>query len=436
MKIVSTYSVKIKNYNKVFRDTVGIYRKAVDFFIQVCLQEWDALSTTKGHLNQKRYVEVCTHRTRQNPKPKYDFDSAFYKFPTYLRRAAVTAALGLVSSYKANLANYEADPCGKPPRPPKAGNVYPAMYKDNCFVRTGTYTAQVKVLIRNTWDWLPVELKKTDVDYILRQCKNRKECVPTLRRRGKEWFLDFAFEESVALNNTPVPDRTIIAVDLGINSACACSVMKSDGTIIGRKFLSLPREQDSLTHAINRIKKAQQHGAKDTPRLWAKAKGINHDIAVKTATFIVDTAVLWNADVIVFERLELKGKKRGSKKQRLHLWKAQEVQSVVEHAAHRRGMRISHVCAWNTSKLAYDGSGAVKHGVDGNYSVCRFQNGKVYNCDLSASYNIGARYFIREILKSLPETARLDIEAKVPQCSKRTTCTFSTLLDLNAALAA
>ena len=140
--------------------------------------------------------------------------------------------------------------------------------------------------------------------------------------------------------------------------------------------------------------------------------------------------------MIVFEHLNLSGKKKGSKKQCLHLWKAQYVQSIVEHKAHRLSMRISRVCAWGTSKLAYDGSGAVERGGDGNYSICRFRSGKIYNCDLSASYNIGARYFIREILKSLPETVRLEAEAKVPQLSRRITCTFSTLLSLNTVLVA
>ena len=102
-------------------------------------------------------------------------------------------------------------------------------------------------------------------------------------------------------------------------------------------------------------------------------------------------------------------------------------------------MRIRRICAWGTSKFAYDDSGMVLRGKDADlatYSVCKFTNGKIYNCDLSASYNIGARYFIREILKSLDESLRLDIEAKVPRCSKRSTCTLSTLISLSAALAA
>ena len=62
------------------------------------------------------------------------------------------------------------------------------------------------------------------------------------------------------------------------------------------------------------------------PRLWAKAKGINDSIAVKTATFIMDLAVYYSAHVIVMEKLDLKGRKHGSKKQRLHHWRAQYVQ--------------------------------------------------------------------------------------------------------------
>ena len=47
---------------------------------------------------------------------------------------------------------------------------------------------------------------------------------------------------------------------------------------------------------------------------------------------------------------------------------------------------------------------------------------------LSASYNIGARYFIREILKPLPETERSSLEAKVPAVKRRTSCVYADLL--------
>lgn len=170
MKIVSAYSVKIKHYNHIFKDTVSVYRDAVDFLIDLCLKEWNGISVLKGVLQKKQYIEQLCHKTADNPVIKYsDFDRLFYKFPSYLRRSAIS-------------------------------------------------------------------------------------------------------------------------------------------------------------------------------------------------------------------------------------------------------------------------SGIVERGVNGNYSICRFQDGKTYHCDLSASYNIGARYFVREIIKSLPETERLRTGAKVPQCVRRSTCTFSTLISLNAEL--
>lgn len=94
-----------------------------------------------------------------------------------------------------------------------------------------------------------------------------------------------------------------MGVDLGINNACVCTITDSNDTIYSIKFLSLPAETDYLNHAINCIKKAQQHGASKTPWLQTVANGINEDIAVKTANFILDTAVSHNVDVIAFERL-------------------------------------------------------------------------------------------------------------------------------------
>ena len=441
MKVFSTYGVKIKHYNHIFKDTISIYRDAVEFLIKVCLTEWDGLSRINGNLLQQQYVERLCHKTANHPNVKYSsFDKKFYKFPSYLRRGAINEALGKVSSYQSNLANWEASDAkmrGKKPSYPKAGFVYPCLYKKVMYEQTGVYEARIKVYVRNTWDWITVSLRKSDMDYINRRCHTGKKCAPTLQKRGREWYLDFPLEENITLKNSDIEKQTIVAVDLGIHSSATVSVMRSDGTVLGRHFCKLPKEYDSLSHAINRIKKAQQYGNHKTPRLWARAKGLNRDIAVKTAEFIVEIALRYHADVIVFEHLDRSGKKRGSKKQNLHLWRSQLVQSIVEHKAHRLGIRISHICAWGTSRLAFDGSGRVLRGKEAgfcSYSLCQFPNGKVYNCDLMASYNIGSRYFVRELLKSLPVKERLALEAKVPQVAKRSTCTLSTLIRLNAEL--
>lgn len=110
-----------------------------------------------------------------------------------------------------------------------------------------------------------------------------------------------------------------------------------------------------------------------------------------------------------------------------------DIQNTVTSLAHQYGMRIAHICAWNTSKLAYDGSGEVLRGnrvsATTPYDMCKFTNGKMYNCDLSASYNIGARYIIRELIKVLP-----DIMTEVSDIGSGTTRTLSTLWSVNSVM--
>ena len=444
MKTKAMYSQKIKHYNHVFKETVEAYRDAVTFFISVCMEEWDIISFQTSPLRRMNALEAMSHPTAKRPDVPHCFDDAdkrFYKFPSYLRRAACMEAIGKVSSYKSSLANWKKSRNEKKPNAPVAGYIYPCLYHENMYREGEGYTARIKVYVHNTWDWITVQLRKSDIDYIRRHCSDMKQSSPTLQKRGKEWYLDFLYEKEVKLTDKPVWEQTVLAVDLGINSACTCSALLSDGTVVGRRFLHLPAEEDCLKKSIGRIKKAQQHGNRKTPRLWAVTKGINDDISVKTAAFITECAERFHADVIVFERLERNGRKRGSGKQRIHMWRSEYVQSMVENKAHRLGLRISRVNAWGTSRLAFDGSGRVRRGRESektgrSYSMCEFATGRVYNCDLNASYNIGARYFIREILKSLTERERLAAEAKAPQLARRSTCTLSTLIGLYAGLAA
>ena len=432
MKILTSYSVRIQGYGSVLDDTVAMYRKAVDFFIAVIMANW-ALFDGLGQKDAQRECEKLCVSTATRPTVPHDFSVDFYKFPSYLRRAAINAAFGAVSSYKTRLAQWETNPQGKEPGLPKAGRIFPAFYKAQQFVWHGRYCIRLKVFIRNTWDWIDVGLRKTDVDYISLYCATRKELCPIVTKRGRVWSLDFAYEEKVDLNETDIEDQVIVAVDLGINNAATAVVMRSDGTVLERRFLRLPKEKDSLERALGRIGNAQRHGAKRMPRLWGRAKGINDDIAKKTAAFVLDIAIKAGAHVVVMEHLDLKGRKRGSKRWRLHHWRAQYVQEMVESKAHRAKMRVSRVCAWNSSRLAFDGSGRVTRNAN-NYSLCTFATGKSYHADLNASLNLGARYFIRERFKSLPETVRQALSAKVPEVLHRSTCTLCSLFRFCAEL--
>ena len=79
MDLFTTYSVKIKKYNQIFTKTVSIYRDAVDFFIDVCLNEWTNINALSNNHKRLRFMEILCHRTKNNPNPVYDFDAKFYK---------------------------------------------------------------------------------------------------------------------------------------------------------------------------------------------------------------------------------------------------------------------------------------------------------------------------------------------------------------------
>lgn len=438
MKLVSSYAVEIKHINKMFRDTIKIYNDAISFCIKAFEEHWEVLETLDtGKKERFAYADALIHSTRSNDALYPDFDIKFHKMPSYLRFSVINTALGYLSSYHSNFDNWEfSNSGGKAPSLQTHLNKLPTFYKGNMYLDDCDGNAvRLKLFVNNDWNWVKVDLKHTDVVSIQKHMQNAKMSVPTLEKKNKKWFLRFAFEEKVELNRTKLEEQRILAVDLGINTDATCSVMNIDGAIFARKFIDFASDKDQLYHTLNKIKKVQQkYGFNNTTKLWRYAKFHNEELARKIANAITDTAIKYNCDVIVFEYLDIKGKKRGSKKQKLHMWKKNTIQNIVEHKAHRNGIRVSHICAWDTSKLAYDGSGKVLRGKDvdlGTYELCKFSNDKIYNCDLSASYNIGARYFIREIQKILPARVWSDIVAKVPECQKRTQCTYSTLLEIN-----
>jgi IS605 OrfB family transposase len=432
-KQISSYKAKIIHFRDIFKATVRIYRNAIAFLVDIINAEWDIISESGGKYSIN-IVERLTHKTAKNPNPKHDFDSKFPKMPSYLRRCAIQAALGIVSSYRTRLAKWEDNGRkGKEPKLQPITNLMPAFYHHNMFKDIDDTHVEIKVFHNGDWIWLTVELRWQDVKYMLNHCSDNTKLCPVLKNKGKCWYLVFPYESEIWLSETK---QVAVAVDLGINNVATMTAMLSDGTILGRKVVKLSREQDHLNRRLGKIKKAHMNGNKKTPRLWELAKNINTEISRKTALAIIGFALEFNADVIVFEHLDFKGKKRGKRSNRvkLHHWKHREVQKIVENRAHIRGIRLSRICAWNTSKLAFDGSGAVERDKD-NYSMCTFKGGKRYHCDLNASYNIAARYHIREILKSFSETERQELGAKVPAILKRTTCTLSSLISLNAVLA-
>lgn len=446
MKITKTLRHKITNHSRIFDATLDIYNKALSFIIEVIEKEFEDVKdiTIK---NVVPAVEKLIHTTKNNPLPKYkEFNHKFYKFPSYFRRGAIASAFGKVKSYRSNFKNWEEEKKialsegkifkKKPPRLQLGHKEFPVFYRGNMFERTSDCAGQIKIFHQNDWVWFDIEFKEQDL--YKRDVWGWKEQNPKLVKIGKKYFLNISFQSKVELSETKLKDQKICAVDLGINNSAVCSVMYSKGTVLARKFINQPIEKDQLYTMTNKLRKAQKEsGWVSAPNFWRRINGLQKHIVNHTSHEIVKFAKEHNCNVIVFEYLDkMKTPKGfyGAKKLRFKLryWRKKGIQNKVEEMAHYLGMRISRVNARNTSALAFDGSGKVER----NYKkdLATFTTGKVYHADLSASYNIGARYFIRGIQKSISERKWLALQAKVPELSKRTNQNLSSLISLNTAL--
>ena len=444
-----SYGLKITSAYHIFDETIKIYRKAVEYITDITLLRFDEISVIDTHEGytkqqaQRKYMESLIHTTKENPACYERFDKEFYKFPSYLRREAITTAIGIVSSYKTNLQKWEAD--GKKGRRPHLNrnqNVMPCFYRNNTFMDSEeSNIVSLKLYSGRDWVWETFVIRDCDFMYAYNHMKAWKASAPVLTKRNHRYELRISYEMAGSKFPKFKKDKeveTVIGVDLGINTDAVCSVVHKDGTVTGQRFINHPVEKDRMHGLLNTIKKAQQNGNHKTPRLWRLANNYNEAIAVKTAVEIVRFAMESKADVIVFEHLNMKKKKKGNK-QKLSLWRKRDIQHRVEALAARNGIRVSYICAVNTSRLAFDGSGKVLRGKDAGfdtYELCKFTTGKVYNCDLSASKNIGARFFIRVLLKSLSAKEELLVLAKVPELNRRTSCCLATLINAYAVLCA
>lgn len=440
MNVISSYTVEMKNVCTILLPTVNIYRAALSFMIECFNAEWPFLREIPVQKKARFAAAERLIHTTKNNLAKYIFDEKFCKFPSYLRRAACNEALGAVSSFHTRYEQWEAaGKRGKPPRLIVDCEAMPSFYNKQMYQETeNPDVIRLKIFHNSDWVWWDFPVSKTDVSYIRRHCEQKEISAPTLECRHKKWFLRFAFTQKVELPETDIYNQRICAVDLGLNTDAVCTVMEPDGTILARKFVNFPCEKDHLGKVLGRIARFQrEHGSKDVGGFWEYAKRLNKELAYRIAAGIVDIAILYSCSHIVFEHLSFHGRIRGSKKQKIAMWRKNDIQNIAIRKAHENYIRVSRICAWGTSSNAYDGSGKVIRGKDAGFKTnaeCKFRNGKIYNCDLNASYNIGARYFCREILKTLSETEGSQVEAEVPGCGRRTSCVYADLLHMWDAL--
>ena len=359
MKITSSYGMKLTGNLKALENSIRIYRDALHFLIPIVNTHWDELKDFEYMKQRMTYIEKLIHSTDEN-QARYGFDEKFPKFPSYLRRAVLNDAIGIVSSYCSNLANWEKDPKGQAPQLSLTHYAYPAYYKKNLFRNFDIVrqTIELKVFKNGDWVFETYKLKTSDCTYYKTHLTGKKQNVPFIQKKGRRFYAAFSYEENVPL----VPEESIskiCAVDLGLGTDATCSIMDQDGTVYARKFISFSEEHDRLHTQLGRIKRNQKRGSHHNKTLWRSVAGISQDIADKTVKAILDFGNEHGVDVFVLEYLDFNGK---NAVKRAHFWRYKRIYKVLAQRAHQYGLRIARVNARNTSRLAFDGSGWSKRG--------------------------------------------------------------------------
>lgn len=421
---------------RAFRDTLRITRELLAYLCDVAYKEWDSLAPCSAK-ERLTLMECLVHKTKGNPHPKYsDFDEKFRKLPSYLRRAAINAGTGAVSSYMTRLADYEgrkhAAMSGgrrfREKRPAfSASACCLTLYKD-IYVISGK-NVRIKVYIRNTWDWVDVAVPgrdHRDLEETGKLAKSLKN--PSLVYKNHKFYLAFPVDYGCSgFPDVPLEEQKVLAVDLGINHGAVCSVIDFRGNVLSRAFDPFRRERASVDSVISAVRHVQRKSGvgQNLSAVYQKLDGRKDNYVKHLAHWVVELAAEHGVYGIVLENLG-RMKARGSKKDRIHHWCKAAVRDHIKGMAFRRGIRVFTVNPKNTSRLAYDGSGEVSRDKN-NFSLCTFASGKRYACDLGASYNIGARYFLRAMQKAMSPEAWGQLKAEVPELATRTRCTLSTL---------
>ena len=438
MSVVSYNVEVINNTNKlrhIVANTLALYNSALNYVCDVVLKHYDEINEL-NNLEGRMYLEHLIHNTKNNIA-KYDFDSIYYKLPCYLLRDIESKAIGHIFSYKSNLDNYKKERYNKisngkkfKKREPSLSkcNLLPSFYKGNMYKMISDNKIALKIYENNDWKYEEFKLKKNDLKYINKI--NGKRYNPEIKIIGKKIYIKFTFEiEDLKLQDKELNKRIICGVDLGVNNDATISIMNYEGTILGRHFINT-NNKDLMNHLLNKKRKIQRNSGNykylRNLHINNKINSINENIVNHTVNQIIKICLSYGVDVIVFENLRHKFKRaKRSFRARLHRWRKIAIYNKAYEMAHRNGIRVSTVNPNGTSRYAYDGSGEVERDND-NYSICKFVSGKIYNCDLSASYNIAARYYIRETLKPLDVNSRSELETKASLALSGTRLTYNT----------
>ena len=386
-----------KQTSEFIKLTIDEYRTFCRSLAPIVLNNWPKLQKAGSFAAA---VERLMHPTKKNPNPRHTyFSSRFYKFPSYLRRAAIEFVSGQVSSYLTRYGQWvDGERKHRHARPPvfePECGCYPCLYQGQMFKILDDGHVELKLWNGKEWLWHTLQVKSKRSRHLHGEVRSPSLVLRSGRR--KQVYL------SVPVKLKPdarTSQGVVCAVDIGINTLATASIVRSDGTVLARKFFHPASDIDRRNKQVGLIRKAARKTAKLGKGFclnrYRKARNINRQIAHSTSKQIVVFASDYNADSIVFENLKRwkprAGKKRSPLKQKFHQWLHRQLATYTEEKFIEAGGKVRYIYAHGTSSYAFDGSGKLSRDKQ-SYESATFSSGKRYHCDLSASYNIAARYF-------------------------------------------
>lgn len=158
MLITKTARQKLRNYTRYLQFTLDRYRDALEYINKVVYREWSTISALPAATERLNHIEKLVHSTAKN-MAACDFDSRFYKFPSYFRRAVIAESLGHVSSHMERYGKWTQDLKGRPPAFNPACNAFPVFYRDNMSAWISNGKLALKLYNGTDWIWfiLPFE---------------------------------------------------------------------------------------------------------------------------------------------------------------------------------------------------------------------------------------------------------------------------------------
>ena len=376
--------------------TQKMYRDYCRALIIVIHCNWDFLSRQKSFAAA---VERLMHPTKANPSPRHlYFHRRFYKFPSYLRRAAIEFARGQVESFITRYDEWLDNPHRKGARPPRLNpesGCYPVLYRGQLIKYEEDGSVSLKLFNGKEWAWMRAQVRGRGK----RHMKGALKSPGLITRKGK-----FALSVPIeCVVHDLASQGKVCAVDMGINTLATASIVSADGTVAGQRFFHAGADIDHLYRLLDLIRaKARLTRKLDKGfcrHLHLKVKNISEQLAQRASRCIVQHALDNGAHVMVMEDLKYwrprAGERKSHLRKRFHTWQHRRLFELISEKFEEAGGRVFTVYPRATSSYAYDGSGRLRRD-SSRYELATFASGKRYNADLNASDNIGARYWVHQ----------------------------------------